>query len=291
MTSRRNFLKTVGLLGLAACTPQVRGSLPRPERVRGLPIPPAVLTPAPTERPLPAELPSVTPTATRCGNRRGGSTFLPAHEVRRGDCSRRVVLMTYDDFDNSAEGKANFDRILPAYSGLKCKATFFIPGGYLRGDTMLEMAPVLERIVSEGHVLGCHGLLHEPMTTYPDEKIRRSIDVWLDQIHAILPGFRPRWFRAPFGDVDGRLRSIFAEYGMQSVLWSVVSNGMVPETYAKVVDVVRPGDIVLSHSQRPYDAGLAEAILEGLLAEGFTVESVETGLAPEDYLPEDCGES
>jgi hypothetical protein len=78
---------------------------------------------------------------------------------------------------------------------------------------------------------------------------------------------------------------------MQSVLWSVVSNGMVPETYAKVVDVVRPGDIVLSHSQRPYDAGLAEAILEGLLAEGFTVESVETGLAPEDYLPEDCGES
>jgi peptidoglycan-N-acetylglucosamine deacetylase len=291
MTSRRSFLKTIGLLGLAACTPQTRSNIAKPEAESGLRLhlPPA--TARPTLPPSPTPFPSATPTATACVARLRGNGFLPAHQVRRGNADRRVILMTYDDFDNGEQGKKNFDQILSAYRDLKCKTTFFLPGGYIREDTILEIAPIVERIVSEGHTLGCHGLLHEPMTAYPDWKVHRSIEVWLEQIRTILPGFRPRWFRAPYGDVDDRLRLIFAGYGMQSVLWSVVSNGMVPETYAKVVDVARSGDIVLSHSQRPYDARLARAILAGLLAKGVTVESVETGLAADDYLPDECGKS
>jgi hypothetical protein len=54
---------------------------------------------------------------------------------------------------------------------------------------------------------------------------------------------------------------------------------------------VKPGDIVLSHSARPYDASLARPILEELLKRGYTVESVDTGLAPGDYLYDPCFEN
>jgi peptidoglycan/xylan/chitin deacetylase (PgdA/CDA1 family) len=219
-----------------------------------------------------------------------GNPFLPAHEVRRGDVSRRVILMTYDDFTVEAAdyGKANFEKILSAYRDLKCKTTFFLPGGYDSTDSVYKIAPTIERIVSEGHALGCHGLIHQPLTTFPDWEIWRQVAIWIDTMKIIIPGYTARWFRAPYGDVNDRVRSIFAEFGMQSVLWSVESNGIVPETLSKVVDVVKPGDIVLSHSARPYDASLARPILEKLLEKNFSVESLDTGLAPGDYLLDPC---
>jgi peptidoglycan/xylan/chitin deacetylase (PgdA/CDA1 family) len=275
MRSRRNFLKTLGLLGLAACSRKAVETTPAAN-------PEATVTRTPT--PTPSSTQSFTPSV------RMGNPFLAAHEVTHGDTSRPVVLMTYDDFtiDQPDYGKSNFEKILNAYRDLNCKTTFFLPGGYDSDDAIFLIASTVDRIVAEGHALGCHGVWHEPMTTYPDWKIRRHLAIWTDYMQIIVPGYEVRFFRAPFGDVNGRMRSIFAEYGMQSVLWSVESNGMVPETYSKVIDVVQSGDIVLSHSQRPYDAGQARLILEALLKKGFSVESVDTGLAPEDCLPDPC---
>ncbi len=291
MPSRRTFLKTLGLLGLTACARPAADTSPAAGAETGMS---RTITATPTRPPDPAtplpQLPSVTPTHTRCKNDRRGNPFLPLHEVRRGDTSRRVILMTYDDFTIEAAdfGKANFEKILAAYRGLKCKTTFFIPGGYEATDTVYQIAPVIERIVAEGHALGCHGLIHSPMTALPDYEIRHHVAIWIDTMEIIVPGYTARWFRAPYGDVNDLVRSIFAEFGMQSVLWSVESNGMVPDTLSKVTGVVKPGDIVLSHAARPYDASLARTILETLLERGFTVESVDTGLAPGDYHFDPC---
>lgn len=290
MTSRRTFLKAAGLIGLAACSRNADDTDPAGSREPEASTPTAPPTRPPDPGPESTPLPSVTPTETKCKSGRWGNPFLAGHEVTHGDTSRPVVLMTYDDFtvEEPDFGKSNFDKILTAYNDRGCKTTFFLPGGYDAPDAIFQIASTVERIVAEGHTLGCHGVLHEPMTTYPDWLIRKNLAIWTDYMEIIVPGYEIRYFRAPFGDVDGRVRSIFAEYGMQSVLWSVESNGMVPETYSKVAGVVKPGDIVLSHSQRPYDASLAGDILDGLLAKGFSVESVDTGLAPEDYPYDPC---
>ena len=115
------------------------------------------------------------------------------------------------------------------------------------------------------------------------------IELWLATIHAIIPGYTVRWMRPPFGDTDDRVRMTYAEYGMQTVIWSVESNGMIQDTLRKVIDIIKPGDIVLSHSQREFDANYARTILAFLLDRGFTVESVDTGLAPGDYFKDPCG--
>lgn len=288
MPSRRTFLKTLGLLGLTACARSAADVSPAVSTETGTPrtLPPTSSKLAPSRT---AAKPH-TPTPTACQAGTADAAFLASHEVFRGDTSRNVILMTYDDFTlvNGDYGKENFGKILSAYSDLRCKTTFFLPGGYENEVTVGRIAPVIERIVAEGHTLGCHGLFHVPQTPIPDDTLRGQIELWLATMHAIVPGYPVRWFRAPFGDTDERVRMIFGGYGMQSVKWSVESNGMIQDTLRKVIDIIKPGDIVLSHSQREFDANYARTILAFLLDRGFTVESVDTGLAPGDYLIDPC---
>ncbi|MGB7538239.1 MAG: polysaccharide deacetylase family protein [Anaerolineales bacterium] len=287
MPSRRTFLKTLGLLGLTACSRPAVDATPSASRETGTPrtlLPTSTrVTPSRTAPALP------TPTRTMCRTGSGEAAFLAGHEVFRGDTSRNVILMTYDDFafTTGAAGD-NFDKILSAYKDLRCKTTFFLPGGYENVISLDLMAPVIERIVTEGHAFGCHGLFHVPQTPIPDDSLRANTEQWLKIVRAILPGYAVRWFRAPFGDTDARVRAVYAEYGMQSVKWSVESNGMIQDTLRHVIDTARPGDIVLSHSQREFDANYARTILAFLLDRGFSVESVETGLAPGDYYHDPC---
>ncbi len=211
--------------------------------------------------------------------------FLVNHEVRRCDASRNIVLMTYDDMGN----RERFNTILDAYLGLEAKATFFLPGGYQRGNISLRnYSSEIERIVTEGHVLGCHGLIHDPLTTYSSDQIRRDIEEWFKIIGEIIPGYQVKYFRAPFGDSNERVRRIFAEYGLQHVLWSLCSGGIDENTLQNISGHVQAGDIVLSHNHRFYDAFYASRIVDHLLNQGYKLETVASGLKPSDYPPSYC---
>jgi len=206
--------------------------------------------------------------------------FLSSHEVFQGDTSRNVVLMTYDDFNS----RDNINLILDAYKEHNYKTSFFFPAGYDRRYlTLGNYKKEVERIVDEGHVFGCHGLVHDPYTTVDSSQVRSDIEKWLGIVKDIIPGYEVKWLRFPFGDRDERTKKIFAEYGMQSVMWSLESGGEDEETYKRVTSKVQKGDIVLNHTHRYYDAHDVSRILDFLQSENFSVESVETGLKAEDY--------
>jgi len=76
--------------------------------------------------------------------------FLSSHKVWYGDRKRKVVLMTYDD----GGGPDNINKILETYKNVGGKTTFFVPGRWLEQP---QNAYVAEKIVVEGHTLGCHG--------------------------------------------------------------------------------------------------------------------------------------
>ncbi|HEX7568494.1 MAG TPA: polysaccharide deacetylase family protein [Anaerolineaceae bacterium] len=246
-------------------------------------------TPTSTKTLAPTKTSTLTPTLTsECkplGLTDEAKEFLASHEVSKGDSSRKVVLITYDDMNYHK----NFTTILDAYKYFGVKTTFFLPGGYSRnGISLKNYTAEIERIVSEGHVFGCHGLIHNQddlLTNSPSDQIRKDIEFWLNMVKEIIPGYQVKWFRFPFGDGNERTRKVFAEYGLQSVHWSLESGGVAKNTFANVVDKVSAGDIVLSHSPLYYDAFYAHSIIENLLSHGFSLESVETGLKPEDYLP------
>jgi peptidoglycan/xylan/chitin deacetylase (PgdA/CDA1 family) len=199
--------------------------------------------------------------------------FLAHHEVSHGDSSRPVILMTYDDGGRDAY----VEMILQAYASLNARATFFIPGFW-----MANHSKTAEDIVAHGHLLGCHSYNHTAFTGMTKDAINQDIDKFLKLADQVLPGYRIRYFRFPYGDRNQDVRDIVAQWGMQSVMWDVESGGLTDSTYSAVVDHVSNGSLVLSHSSRYYDAKQAGQIVQELLKRGYSIETVATGMAPQD---------
>jgi peptidoglycan/xylan/chitin deacetylase (PgdA/CDA1 family) len=199
--------------------------------------------------------------------------FLTSHEVIQGDDTRPVVMLTYDDTINDKK----LNHILDVYAEAKVKTSFFFIGIDLQ-----NVATSIPRVVDEGHVIGFHGWKHIPMVSLSNDNVNEEFKLFTEAIDKILPGYRVRYFRAPYGARNDRIRKIGAQWGMQHVLWSLESGGTTPQTYHNVVDRVINGSVVLSHAIRYYDVTDADKIVAGVLKKGYKLETLDTGRAPAD---------
>lgn len=231
--------------------------------------PTATATPEPTFTPTatPIEIP------TKEVISQAEIEFLASHELNIGDTSRRVMMMTYDD-GGSVESVETVMGAAERYGG---KVTFFMPGNWVA-----ENPDLVREIVARGHLLECHGWDHTEMTALSDEQIRQQIGDFLRVMEEIVPEYEANFIRFPYGSRNDRVRRIAAEFGLQSVTWGYGSGGMDESTYSNAVNNAYPGAIMLSHSTRYYDVAAVEAIFASLSAQGYTLETVETGRAPED---------
>lgn len=249
--------------------------------------PPIIPTEIKTEDPVPTsqdmETPSVIPTeCPQWSVSEEEKEYLANHEVRLGDKDRKVILMTYDDQGD----RARIHQILDAFKKHNGKTTFFFTGTGFGNNGLSHYKEEIKRIVDEGHVFGSHSLVHDPHTLYDETKIRNHFNKWLSMAAEIVPNYRVRYLRFPYGDRSERELKIAAEFGFQSVMWSVESGGTTEETFSYVVDRVKPGSIVLSHMHRYYDVFYADSILSRLTKDGYSLESMETGLSPQDRIPD-----
>lgn len=204
------------------------------------------------------------------------ATFLAAHELVYGDVDRKVAMITYDD----ARDNDRINYLLDVYRENSIHTTIFIIGTDIEKCTA-----AIPRIVAEGHDLGCHGWVHEAMTSQNDNALHAQFSNFTQAIQQIVPGYRVRFFRAPYGDRNDRVRQIAAAWGMQHALWSLESGGVDTSTYANVVDRIQPGHIVLSHETRFFDMNDADVIVRELTRKGYSLESLSTGAAPADRWP------
>jgi peptidoglycan/xylan/chitin deacetylase (PgdA/CDA1 family) len=197
-------------------------------------------------------------------------TFMATHEVSLVDNSRNALAMTYDDVTDDSQ----LTDLLNVYQDHGVKTTFFAMGADL-----IHCKVNIPRLVEEGHDLAFHGWVHDmPFTQLSDQAIHTQFRMFAYQANLLLPGYRVRWFRAPFGARNQRVRDIAAQWGMQSVMWSLESGGNDRSTVSNVVDRAKPGDIVLSHVNRVYDVSDADTILRALIRKGFSLEALSTSV-------------
>ncbi|MBA4420214.1 MAG: hypothetical protein C0391_03615 [Anaerolinea sp.] len=206
--------------------------------------------------------------------------FLASHELIEGDTTRKVVMMTYDDILDD-ERLAHLLDVYREYS-LKC-SFFFI------GIDLESCRATLPRLIAEGHDLGCHGWIHDSAyTSLTDQNIHEQFGKFFTKVAEILPGYRVRYFRAPYGDRNHRIRDLAAGWGMQHVLWSLESGGSYENegsplvTTHNVIDRVKNGSIVLSHANRRFDVSEADVIVRELVRKGYSLENLTTGMHPND---------
>jgi peptidoglycan/xylan/chitin deacetylase (PgdA/CDA1 family) len=117
---------------------------------------------------------------------------------------RPVISFTFDDFPQSAYSTAG--QILRSY-GLK--ATYYVAMSLL--GTRNEQgnhftAQDLERIVADGHELGCHTFHHFSCSAHSPQECVQSAQDNQERLQRFLPDYELRHFSFPFGHTTPRVK-------------------------------------------------------------------------------------
>ncbi|HEY4938567.1 MAG TPA: polysaccharide deacetylase family protein [Actinomycetota bacterium] len=253
-----------------ACSPAGRQASPSPSR------PPTSLpsTTASTPTAVPA---SLTPPPA-------GSLVLPrtvtgsAVVVARGSPARRTVFLTFDA--GSDTGFAA--QILDTLKAAGVSATFGITGRWAE-----QNAPLVRRIVAEGHSIVNHTYDHRSFTGVsshaaplsPGDRIAEIAHA--DQVLTGLAGHPVKpWFRLPYGDGDHNVDAQVLQAGYRYVLgWTVDSLGWqglsAPAISTRCLSRAAPGVIYLFHvGSQSQDAVALPGMIQSLKDQGYGFDTV-----------------
>lgn len=183
---------------------------------------------------------------------------------RGPDTGRPEVALTFDDGPDPQATLAAASLLEEA----EMRGTFFTVG------EQVEAHPdVVRQLRARGHEVGTHGyrhrhhLLQRAADTSAD--LRRAVGA-LEKLGA---GFRPRYFRPPYGQVSTGSIVACQRAGLEMVLWSAWGREWAEEEAEPVIERITrrlgPGAIVLLHdsdaTSPPGTAARARKALEGVL--------------------------
>lgn len=194
-----------------------------------------------------------------------------------------LVGLSFDDGPDPRYTPAVLD-LLAAHG---VTATFFVVG-----SRVARCPDLCRRALAEGHELGNHTDTHRDLVRLG----RRAVEDEINGGSAALRrlGIEPRYFRPPFGHVDGDVRAVVERSGLRLVLWDgclerFIDHAPVAAGAARMVDGARPGDVLLAHDGGPPDrSGTLTALpllLEGLARKGLRAVNVSTLLRERSTSP------
>ena len=201
-----------------------------------------------------------------------GATTTPVNAARG---TGKVAALTFDD-GPSADTAAMLDVL--AENGVK--ATFCLIGSQINETT----APIVRRIVLEGHSLCAHSTGWSSMDTMTRDAIQADLKANLAAIRNAVgnPNQKVPYFRAPnvaWG--DGRVAQVAAALGMQPIGlgnpimdWDDPSNDLSEGALTtNLRNAITPGAIVTAHvggGSRVNTVKAAATVIPEKLAEGYT---------------------
>lgn len=211
---------------------------------------------------------------------RGRSSAVFGRSAWRGPRGRRAVALTFDD--GPSEGTPGILEILARH---QVPATFFQCGANV------ERLPSIARAVREaGHEIGNHSHTH-PLFCFRSPGF---IAADLARAQAAIErhtGFRPVWYRAPFGVRWFGMRRAQRRLGLEAVMWTAIGYDWklkANEIVERMMPRVSEGAILCLHDGRelrvrPEIGETAEALrrlIPRLLDQGYKFETVSRLLCP-----------
>lgn len=195
----------------------------------------------------------------------------------RGDKSRKVVYLTFDDGPVPEQTPWVLD-LLKSHG---IKATFFCVG-----DNVAKHPELFDRLVAEGHTIGNHTFNHLPLfrSGVTNQSYMANITLCDD-----AQGNRATLFRAPHGHVTPLLTYRLTRRGTPSghkfqhvVFWDVMpkdyDNRLTPEqVFTNVRNFVRPGSVIVFHDSikaGPRMRFALQSTIEWLQSEGWAFEQL-----------------
>lgn len=206
-------------------------------------------------------------------------------EINRGIRGRKQVALTFDAGGES-EGLST---LLSNLKQADAPATFFMTGEFMRTNPNAA-----HEIVKTGLPVYNHSWSHPQFPMLTDQQIAQELGKTEQIIHEqTSKSTRPFW-RPPFGESDKRCRRVAAQYGFQSIYWtldSLDSVGSKKSSEFIVKRVMTPhagsdleasldGAIILMHVGEPTTAEAVPELVRQLREQGFTPVTLEQLLTP-----------
>lgn len=196
--------------------------------------------------------------------------FLPV--ISRGRTGRKAVALTFDDGPDPLTTPPLLD-MLARHS---IKAAFFVCGRKAQ-----RHPEWIGAILSQGHLIGNHSYSHSPFLMLSRFRTLFSEVATAQDVLSKL-GVKPLAFRPPVGLTNPKLGPVLLQLGMFCVTFRCRAydrgNRRISGIAGKILQKVRPDDIVLLHDVRPKRIeditpwlDEVEKILCGLKQGGFSV--------------------
>lgn len=212
----------------------------------------------------------------------GSDTAVDTFDVAVVDKSYVAVTGNYDRDDkmialsfDCAFGETNTMYLLDTLQKYNARATFFAIGNWVSN----HYDPWISRMLAEGHELGCHTMTHPRLTKKSNESIIKEINKAEDMMKDRLDGYTTHLLRPPYGSHDLRTDAVIRFLGYEVIMWGITGgdsrdNVTWKQVYNKVIDHVKPGDIVLLHNGARTLPNYLEPLLQELTRQGYTFGTV-----------------
>ncbi len=193
------------------------------------------------------------------------------------------VALTFDASWGAEKTTAIMD-ILEKYG---FKGTFFLTGIWID-----EYPELVKEINERGHLIGNHSDNHKHLSELDAAGIDSEIDVTASKIEA-LTGYKPTYFRAPFGEYDNKLINALDARGVQCIQWSADSldwKGIsAAEITENVVSKLDKGTIVLCHNNSEHITEALPLILLAIKNKGMSAVRLDELVYKEGYTIDASG--
>jgi peptidoglycan-N-acetylmuramic acid deacetylase len=158
-------------------------------------------------------------------------------------------------------------------------AAFFLVGHYMK------TAPELvQRMVSEGHLVCSHSMNHKDMAAISDFSAFKAELEELESTYTELTGKQmPKYFRPPEGRFCERSLKFTEELGYKTIFWSfaykdwyVDAQPSEEEAIKTITTRIHPGAIVLLHATSKTNADVLDEVLTKWKAMGYIFKSLDS---------------
>lgn len=182
----------------------------------------------------------------------------------------RAVALTFDDGPN----RMYTETLLDGLKERDVKASFFLVGACIDGNES-----IVERMASDGHLIGVHCMQHTDLTKESEADAIRQLKETGEMIMAVT-GTWPEYVRPPYGSWNERLGDAVREelhltptfWDVDSLDWKLQNTGKIVK---KVVKDVENGDIILLHDEFGTSVEATFQIIDNLMAKGYTFVTID----------------
>lgn len=202
--------------------------------------------------------------------------FVPA--ICNLPTDKRVIALTFDDGPNAQITPQVLD-ILKEYNA---PATFFCIGKHIAAQPDL-----LQRIATEGHLIGNHSYSHSYFFDFfTASQVRRELEQTNYEIAKII-GKAPRYFRPPYGITNPAIRRALQRNKSIVIGWNVRSLDTITKDSEQVLQRVKnqlqPGSILLFHDTNAALPAILRTLLDYLNEEKYEVARLNEVIGKNAY--------